>query len=432
VTGAPQPEVSNQSGEPASRSRVGRLTHRLSHRLGTSSGARAAGRFLRRQVWVWPILAAVILAGVGWAVHDAVEGMMREQRTTDLNVIADASVNSLRTWTDEQRINVELFAADEPTQRLVAELILLADGTPAAERKLVQAPVQEAIRARLKRRLELCGYVGFFVVAPDGVVVAAEQDPPVGKMLTGYRREVFDRAIAGECHVSRPYRSPLLLADHTGQLRANLPTMFVAGPLRDTAGRPIAALGLRVRPEDRFTRMLEVVRYGHSGETYAFDAHGLMLSQSRFDDNLKQIGLLTDQPDSQSILTLEIRDPGVNMSVGERPALRRPEQPLTRAASEAVQGRDGVDADGYRGYRGVPKVGAWRWLPEYELGIVTEVDRDEAFRPVHLLRRAFWALMGLLVLSAVGIFVAMLILARQQRALQRATLAAKQLGQYTL
>ena len=47
----------------------------------------------------------------------------------------------------------------------------------------------------------------------------------------------------------------------------------------------------------------------------------------------------------------------------ERPTIRRSEQPLTRLAADAVQGKDGHDADGYRDYRGVPSVGAWRWLP---------------------------------------------------------------------
>ena len=59
------------------------------------------------------------------------------------------------------------------------------------------------------------------------------------------------------------------------------------------------------------------------------------------------------------------------MAKGERPALRRAEQPLTRLAAEAVQGIDGHDAEGYRDYRGVPSVGAWRWLPDLEMGIAT-------------------------------------------------------------
>ena len=68
---------------------------------------------------------------------------------------------------------------------------------------------------------------------------------------------------------------------------------------------------------------------------------------------------------------------------GERPELRRPEQPLTRLAAEAVAGENGIDVDGYRDYRGVPVVGAWRWLPDYDFGVVTEVDVAEAFRPLY-------------------------------------------------
>jgi serine/threonine protein kinase len=358
---------------------------------------------------------------------------MREQRAADLNAMVDASATALRTWMDEQRINVQLFAEDEELRPMVLELLKLADGTPGLERRLVQAKAQEGLRNRLKRRLQLDNYVGFFVVSPGGIVLAADQDPPVGKaLLAGYRTEIFKRALAGESLVSKPYRSPLLLADEKGELRANLPSMFTIGPLRDDKGKPIAALGLRIRPEDHFTRILQVVRFGTSGETYAFDKDGLLLSQSRFDDEMKQLGLLADQPDARSILTVEIRDPQVDMHQGERPKLRRADQPLTRLAADAVQGKDGHDADGYRDYRGVPSVGAWRWLPDYDFGIATEVDVAEAFQPEYILRRAFWLLMALLILSAVGIFLAMLFIARQQRALQKATLAARQLGQYTL
>jgi eukaryotic-like serine/threonine-protein kinase len=410
----------------------GAVSGAVSRWLASSTAIRASGKFLRRQLWAWPIVAAVVLGGAGWLVHRAVENAMREQRAVDLNTMVDASVTAVRVWIGEQRINVELLADDEKLRPLVAQLLPLADGAGNAERNLVLAPAQEALRSRLKTKLKLAGYVGFLVVGPSGVVLAADQDAPVGKSFGGYRKDIFIDAIADKTLVSRPFRSAMLLTNEQGELRANLPTMFVVGPLRDETGKPIAALGLRIRPEDHFTRILQVVRFGKSGETYAFDKSGLLLSQSRFDEDLKQLGLLADQPDSRSILTVEIRDPQANMVEGERPRVRRAEQPLTRLAAEAVEGKDGFDADGYRDYRGVPSVGAWRWLPELDFGIGTEVDSAEAFRPVYILRRAFWGLMTLLALSAVGIFAAMLFIARQQKALQKATLAARHLGQYAL
>ena len=435
MTDTPHPHLSGsavgrlpRSAAGVSRSVVGRATRRVA---GTTT-ARAAGRFFRRQLWAWPLVAAVILGGAGLLVHRAVERAMRQQREAELTTIRDADVEALRVWMVEQARNAEQLGDDERLRPPVRELLALTAGGADAERELVQSKAQAAVRARLAPRLKAMGYVGFFVVSPSGVVVAAEQDGPVGKPLGGYRKEFFDRVLAAGPSVSRPYRSPLLLRDPAGEYRANTPTMFAAAPLRDESGKAIAVFGLRIRPEAEFTAILQVARAGRSGETYAFDRDGLMLSNSRFDDDLKRVGLLADLPDSQSVLTVQVRDPGVNMAEGERPAVRRADQPLTRMAADCVAGGTGCDPDEYRGYRGVPKVGAWTWLPEYDFGVATEIDRDEAFAPVFILRRAIWGLMGLLGLAAVGIFVAMLVMARQQRLLQAAVLEAKQLGQYTL
>lgn len=414
-----------------SRTGVGRASGAVSRWFGSSTGIKATGKFLRRQLWAWPIIAAVVVATAYWWVSRSIENAMLQQRANDLNSMVDASVTALRTWMHEQQINVQLTAEDEGLRPLVTELLAASQGADA-ERKLLQSKAQDVLRGRLKHQLEICGYPGFFLVSPGGVVLAADQDPPVGKKVTGYRKDFFDQAMTGKTLVSKPYRSQLLLKDEKGELRAGLPTMFAIGPVRDEHSRPIAALGLRIRPDDHFTRILRVSHFGHSGETYAFDRTGLMLSQSRFDDDLKQIGLLVDQPDCQSILTVEIRDPRVNMAQGERPKLRRAEQPLTRLAAEAVQGIDGYDADGYRDYRGVPSVGAWRWLPDYEMGIATEMDAAEAFQAVHILRGAFRVLLVLLVLCAAGIFVAMVYIARQHREMRNAAIAAKHLGQYAL
>ncbi len=73
----------------------------------------------------------------------------------------------------------------------------------------------------------------------------------------------------------------------------------------------------------------------------------MLLSQSRFDDDLKQIGLLADLPDSHSILTLELRDPGVDMMNGERPEPEAGRPAVDRSWSpRPIQGIDGVNVVG--------------------------------------------------------------------------------------
>ena len=87
--------------------------------------------------------------------------------------------------------------------------------------------------------------------------------------------------------------------------------------------------------------------------------------------------------------------------------------------------------DAYRDYRGVPSVGAWTWLPKYKIGLITEVDMAEAFRPLTILAPRFMPC-GLLGVSSVAIFVFTLVVHRLQHQAQKAAVEAKQLGQYRL
>jgi hypothetical protein len=222
------------------------------------------------------------------------------------------------------------------------------------------------------------------------------------------------------------------MRDSDGQMRAGQPTMFALAVQRDLTGDVVGVLGLRIKPEEDFVRILQIARPGKTGETYAFDKSGLMLSESRFTSELAQLGLIPDQGVARSQLALTIRDPGANLVAGHKPVASRSEQPLTRMATSAVKGESGMDVTGYRNYRGVPVVGAWTWLPNYGLGVATEVEVTEAYRSLYILRRAFWSLFALLAASSVLILFFTVVVARVERAAQKAALMAKELGQYQL
>jgi serine/threonine protein kinase len=401
-------------------------------RLGRSAAISRSSRFIRRQFWTWPLIAAVVFAVAAWLVGNAVENAMREQRGNALKTVLSAEVAALGEWMDNERAAAEMVAADARLPPLVEELSGLARQSATPRSALIRSQAQNDIRQSLAEPLRRGKFVGFQLVSPAGLVLAADDDAAVGATLAGYRRDFFAHVLRNKARVSKPFLSPLMLPDATGVLLANQPCMYSASAIRDARGEPVAALGLRIRPEDEFTRILRVARSGTSGETYAFDSKGVLLSESRFDDELRSIGLLVDQPGSSSILAIELRDPGVNMAVGERPAVRRQDQPLTRMAADAVKGGAGFDADGYNDYRGVRVVGAWQWLDKYDFGVATELDVAEAFAPVYVLRSAFGLLVALLVVAAMGILLAMRLIDRQRSQLHDAEVAAQQLGQYAL
>jgi serine/threonine protein kinase len=244
--------------------------------------------------------------------------------------------------------------------------------------------------------------------------------------------DLLARTLKAGAIVTPPIPSAALLRDSSGELRAGLPTMFALAALRDLTGDVIGILGLRIRPETDFVRILQTARPGSTGDTFAFDKDGLLLSESRFTRDLIRLGLVPDQPGARSQLAVSLRDPGINMKRGARPQKTRGEQPLTLMAASATNGNSNVNVTGYRDYRGVPVVGAWTWLDEYGMGIAIEKEVDEAYHTLSILRRTFWGLFGLLAASGMLILVFSLAMSRLQKAAQNASLVAKELGQYQL
>ena len=114
--------------------------------------------------------------------------------------------------------------------------------------------------------------------------------------------------------------------------------MQVAAPIRDAGGTVRGAVAFLLNPELEFSRILSVARPGSSGETYAFDADGLLLSQSRFEAQLKTLGLLQDRPEAGAALSITLRDPGGDLTRGHPVPSTNATLPLIRLVAAAVQG----------------------------------------------------------------------------------------------
>ncbi len=398
-----------------------------------------AGVLLKKQLWIWPIVAVVLLTIIGVTISSSIQQTMEGNLRSELQTLLNVERSMLVKWFKVQESSA-LTLANSPEVRTTVKQLLVLKAASASNGKTnppttASESELDALHARLEHELESSmsahDFVGFLITDKQLRIIEGSTVELIGKTVPQYEG-FLTKTLAGKTAVSVPYPSAVVLKDSTGQERTGVPTMFVSAPVRDDNFQVVAVLAMRIRPEKEFTDILQLGRIGESGETYAVNKEGLMVSNSRFDEMLIHFGLLPDTDGAASILNIQVRDPGGDMTEGFRPAGRRRDLPLTKICADVVSGTDGVTMESYRGYRGVPKVGAWTWLPEYQLGLITEIDQSEAFHPLTILKRSFYALFILLAIGALAIFVFTIIVARLQRQARRAAVEAKQLGQYRL
>ena len=399
-----------------------------------STSLRSTRLYLKRNLWMWPIIAVVMLGAIGLSVRSAVESTMKDNLKSQLTTLLDVEVAMLRTWFQVQQSTAETEANSieirELTQQLLAATENVTDS--AAPSTMRPSSLHRDVQKQLGATMSSHRFVGYFIADKSGTILSSSDDRLIGRKDIPQYESLLSKSLDGTSTVSAPFRSVTALKTSSGGYRTSLPTMFVAAPIRDENFQVIATLALQIRPEGEFTQILQLGRIGESGETYAFDRNAVMVSNSRFDNELMLLGLIPQDQDSLSMLSIQVRDPGGNMVEGFRPTKLRAEMPPTRMAASATSGESLVDAEGYNDYRGVPVVGAWSWLPDYDIGVATEIDFAEAYRPLTILQWTFWALFTLLVASSIAIFIFTIIVARLQREAQKAAIDARQVGQYEL
>lgn len=383
------------------------------------------------RLWFVPLLVPLLLVPFGLLLYGTVERGLKTQVENQLQTVLHADVTGLRLWMQDMRTGAELIAAQDVVRLPAGELVAAAAEPRATRQTLLQSDAGRDLSHAITPLVKGTAAEGWAVVDDSGLVVASSDPSLVGRTSLAEDAGFVDSALRGETVISHPIDSTVPLPDGDGGESYPQPTMFVATPLRDRAGEVVAALTLRLPAED-FTKILAVARWGKSGESYAFDSAGRLLSRSRFESQLKEHGLLPDIPSLTSILNTRVVDPGYNTLAEQRPPRLSPDRPLTRMAAAAVTGSDGVDAQGYRDYRGVPVVGAWTWLPGSDFGVTTEVDVAEAYGSLTTVRAIFLILLGLLLAAAIALAVFSRSLYFMRVRARRGDTRADRLGQYNL
>jgi PAS domain S-box-containing protein len=353
----------------------------------------------RSRNYIYILISVLSLVMIGWLGYRAVEVEVKKEVQNALNSTLSATVHTLDIWTEDKKLEAQVLAAQPETWKNILSLIKLSNSKNMTAESLNQSRELKWLREHLGAACKKYGFVGFVLFDNTGLQVGALLEKPVGKRQLAGLSDFYYRSMQGDTVLSHPFASEVPLPDVHGHWHSKFPTMFASTPIRNDDGEIIGVLGLRIRPETKFSQILEFGRLGETGETFLFNRDGVLMSFSRFDHHLRQAGLIDDQPESHAILNIEIRNPGVNLTKGLSSALPRNQQPLTLMVASAVKGERGINVEGYNDYRGVPVVGAWQWVPKYNFGITTEMDVAEAFKPLRSLTLWFGLLFALLTMS---------------------------------
>ncbi len=397
--------------------------NRLSSHFARSEGIGLQIGTLRFRVLMLGALSLfVALVGIlGWLALDHIKEKILRDTGKSLESVLITTAQRLDLWVGQQA-NVLNQIVKNPSLIRQTESLL---GVATDPETLLRSAELTEIRATLAQYQGALG-LGFFIINPEGLSFGSRRDSNIGtkNLIAIQRPELLDRVFRGESVFVPPIYSDVVIGDES---LANSSSLFVAVPVVRDDGEVIAALTKRLDPNRGFSRVLQFSRIGKSGDSYVFDRDGTLLSASRFEDDLREIGLLDLR--QSSVMNIQIRDPGGNMVEGFRPDIPLAERPLTRMAASAIamSGAPGnvigalgeehavvqKGMEGYRDYRGVPVFGAWLWNENLGLGLTSEIDVAEALSTFTTIRTLILAVLGVtLVLSLGG---ALFILATGER-----------------
>ncbi len=353
---------------------------------------KSSGRDLTYRIGSGFVGLSILLLLIGAFIIGKVEKASQMNMASFLQFSLETNVAILRLWRQEKINQAEIIVNGPVIQPSLLALLKKTRELNAREAGLMRLPELIALREILAEPLFKCGFMGFVLFDESGWQVGASSDEDLGTNKLARRSDFFHDSRQGKKVLSLPFYENVTELDENGISRSPRPTMFLSLPIKDDDGRIVGVIAFRMDPVADFSQIFQINRSGETGEIYAFSQAGTMLSESRFGDHLRQIGLLNTHRESQSILTVQIRNPGGNMVEGFRPSQGPSAWPLTAMAAQAVKGESGVNTDGYNDYRGVPVVGAWTWLPDFKFGVTSEIDVTEAYKPVIMLKFWFWIL----------------------------------------
>lgn len=349
----------------------------------------------------WTLIAVagfLLLVWLGRWTYISINNSVREIRQTGLATLLDTQATALGVWIEDRKRNAERWAADPGLVADAGQLARLAARLPASKPTLCAAHSQALAGLRRQPLALTEERVMFNLLDAQGRILASSHSEQCARTVSA--RIFLDslaKAWSGESRFVPPLEESVRVAELVPP-SITAPLLWMLAPVRDDAGGVIAVLAFGKLASAQFSTILRVSRPGQTGESYVFDVGARMLSDSRH-------GVPSVAGKAYGFGHLLAPPPNPDF---ETPA----EMTMTRLAQDALASRlvanrarqSGILLEPYESYRGTSVIGAWQWMPEYEMGLALEVEAQEAYEPLTYLTSAYLLLFfTILVMAALAL-----------------------------
>jgi PAS domain S-box-containing protein len=307
----------------------------------------------------------LIVSIVAWLALGRIKGSVISQLKTVLNTSLTVTDKSLNLWINENLEQLAEDAQDSDLVELTETQLLDFQNRYVSENSenlnKIYSYFDSLVSTVISRE--------YSILSPDLTVIATSGQMGFNSFseIDQDRKELFTLAFSG----TATFIPPLNISQQSTAL------LFFAAPIKNKDGEVIAILCAQEDPALEFSRLCTLGQFGKTGEIYAFDNNGKLLSTSRFENEFIKLSLL--KQDEKSILNIELRNPGGDLLNGYIPETTRDMQEFTESVQQAINKNDGTNLEGYRDYRGVKVLGNWRWNDRYHFGLVNEIDYFEGY-----------------------------------------------------
>ena len=292
----------------------------------------------------WFLLIALIpLLFMGYQGYYFAKQAVEREVFLHMEAVAMSKRRAIEQWFRERRDDLQVLATNP---QLIASL--------------KAQHIEDVTRVLLAYQAQSLSYAFLCLHDKDGQPLACTMGESPIRMDNPDHQALFSKARRSDV----PVLSPIYLQHGIG------PGMHVAAVVRDQDSKPLGMLVATLALAHTLNPViLDTTGLGHTGQAYLIDTAKVMLTPSRF---MHHPDPLTHKMDSEGI----------------------------RAA---LSGQRGTSV--YVGFEGQQVMGAWEYMPEQQWALIAEMDADEAFAPLAMLRRNAM-IVALITLGAILIVVA--------------------------